>query len=78
MSSILKVSVLALSLAAALPAAAVAQSYTAPAGIPTETAPGTVSGRPLERGVGQAAPSAYDAMVTGSVGRIQAHKPARR
>lgn len=59
--------VLALALTAALPASAFAQSYTAPAGIPTETAPGTASG--IRRGWNAPAPSSDDAMTTGSVGR---------
>lgn len=44
MSRILTASALALSLVAGLPAAAFAQSYTAPAGIPAVTAPGGLVG----------------------------------
>ena len=44
MSRILTASALVLSLVAGLPAAASAQSYTAPAGIPAVTAPGGLEG----------------------------------
>ena len=44
MSRILTASALAFSLVAGLPAAASAQSYTAPAGIPAVTAPGGLEG----------------------------------
>ena len=70
MSRTLTASVLALALTAVLPAtSALAQSYTAPAGIPAGTAPGSNSGRNVERSWNAVPTNAYDAMSTGSVGR---------
>lgn len=65
---------LAFGLVAAAPAAALAQSYTAPAGIPADTAPGAATG--FQRA--WTAPAATDVQTTGSVARPNRVPATRR
>ncbi|GJE57002.1 MULTISPECIES: hypothetical protein [Methylobacterium] len=67
MTRLLTASALALALVGAVPAAALAQSYNAPAGIPAQAAPGTSVEQGAGHGWTAATPGTYDSLTTGSV-----------